>query len=128
MAALTCVKVIDFRLPPALPARERWGRKNMSVEGRRAAFEAARDKALRLGLKFEDDAGFLTSVGEWINSEISIKELRLRYMNLLYHRQDARWLGISGSGNGLQAGGHEQAADVKSDPSELEILTDDRQG
>lgn len=66
----------------------------MTIEARRAVFEAARGKALSLGLKFEDDPDFLASVEQWAKSEIDIRELRLRYMNLLYQRQDSKWLGL----------------------------------
>lgn len=66
----------------------------MTIEARRAVFEAARAKALGLGLKFEDDPDFLASVEQWAKSEIDMGELRLRYMNLLYQRQDSKWLGL----------------------------------
>ncbi len=66
----------------------------MTMEARRAVFEAARAKALSLVLKFEDDPGFLASVEQWAKSEIDMGELRLCYMNLLHQRQDSKWLGL----------------------------------
>ncbi len=93
MTALTHVKLIDrqhcrtisLRVETEFP---------MTIEARRAVFEAARGKALSLGLKFEDDPEFLAAVEQWTKSAIDMRELRLRYMILLYQRQDSKWLGL----------------------------------
>jgi hypothetical protein len=64
----------------------------MSIEKRRAIFDAVVAKHAKLGDKFEDDTGFMASVEEWIAGEIDIDELRARYRLLHQIRRNARAL------------------------------------
>ncbi|MBB6507254.1 hypothetical protein F4695_000573 [Rhizobium soli] len=57
---------------------------------RKEVFEAARDKAEALGLKFEDDDTYLSAVERWVDGEISAAELRAEYQRLIEEREKER--------------------------------------
>jgi hypothetical protein len=62
----------------------------MSMEHRRKAAERAFERARKLGLIVENDAAFLGWVNEWIDGQLTMRELRERYLALLGERNRAR--------------------------------------
>jgi hypothetical protein len=62
----------------------------MSTEHRRKAAERAFERARKLGLIVENDAAFLGWVNEWIDGQLTMPELRERYLALLGERNRAR--------------------------------------
>lgn len=59
-------------------------------EHRRKAAERAFERARKLGLIVENDAAFLGWVNEWIDGQLTMRELRERYLALLGERNRAR--------------------------------------
>jgi hypothetical protein len=62
----------------------------MDIDKRRAIFEAVRDRAHGLGLKFEDDPEFLGAVEGWISGKLDAAEFREIYLSILEQRERAR--------------------------------------
>ncbi len=62
----------------------------MDSSKRRAVFEAVRDRAISLGLKFEDDPVFLAAVEDWIVGRVDAVDFREVYLSLLAQREKSR--------------------------------------
>jgi hypothetical protein len=86
----------------------------MTAEKRRALFESIRERMIAAGFGFEDDPAFLDAVEKWIAEELTSAQLRQEYLNLLYSREDVRWMERKSSLQGSTARRGQEEPDVES--------------